>query len=69
MEAFKRQRKYLQSDKGKIALRKYSEKPEVKERQKYYQLMYKEKKRHQANMKYYYSTDPLPTIRKLFNEF
>ena len=68
MVPFKRQRKYLQSDKGKIALRRYREKPDVKKRQKIYQELYKGTKREKAKIRYYYSTDPLPSIRKLFIE-
>ena len=68
MDPYKRQRKYLQSEKGKEALRKYRERPDVKEKQKIYQQFYKEKKRYSENLRYYYATDPLPSIRKLYCE-
>ena len=67
---YSRQKAYLKSDKGKLALKKYRDKPDNKAKQKLYQKLYqetyKDTKRYNAKMNYYYSTDPLPCIRKLY---
>lgn len=65
------QKKYLKTDKGKIALKKYRDRPENKAKQKIYQKLYsdgyKVRRNEMARLNYYYLADPLPYVRKLYS--
>ena len=66
------QKKYLKTDKGKVALKKYRDRPENKANQKIYQKNYadgyKVRRNDMARLNYYYKTDPLPCSWKLYRE-
>jgi len=64
---YARQLRYQKTEKGKVAMARYRNKPENVERKKRYDDTNRDRRKETANLRYYYKADPTVSVRMLFD--